>query len=66
MDRIQKIHEYARQYFDAFFDRLYRDGRSVETMDKELFFNLCASINLYDVDNFYYDDMIKQAMPTGT
>ena len=66
MDRIQKIHEYARQYFDAFFDRLYRDGRSVETMDKELFFNLCASINLYDVDNFYYDDMIKQTMPTGT
>ena len=65
MDRIQRIHEYARRYFDEFFERLYRGGRFEETTDKELFFSLCASINQYDVENFYYDDMIKQNMPTG-
>ena len=65
MARIHKIHEYARRYFNEFFERLYRERRLGEIMNKELFFNLCASINRYDVENFYFDDMIKQNMPLG-
>ena len=59
MERIQKIHEYARRYFDVFLEKLYLYGRAEETVNKELFFNLCASINQYEVENFYYDDMTK-------
>ena len=65
MERVRKIHGYARRYFNVFFERLYCDEASGKTINQELFFNLCDSINRYDVENFYYDDMIKQNMPTG-
>ena len=62
MERLRKIHGYARRYFDAFFERLHVSGLVGEAANKETFFDLCAKINQYDVENFYYDDMKKIKM----
>ena len=63
MERIRIIQEYERRYFAMFLERLYHYDLEEETINKELLFNLCASINQYDVENFYYEDMIKQVIP---
>ena len=57
MDRIKKVHNYARQYLTTYLNCLYEPG---DAIDKELIFKLCASVNQYNVDNFYYDDMTRR------
>ena len=63
LDRIQKIHDLISRYLTIYIDRLHELG---DALDKEFVFNLCALINRYGVDNFYFDDMTAQEIPSGS
>ena len=61
MERIQKMHRLVQSWLDAYLDRLF-DPK--DTFCKDLIFELCRSVNDYNADNLYYDDMAGQEIET--
>lgn len=61
LERTGAIHARIRQYLDFYLDRLYDPW---DEIGKDLVFELCRTVNLYRVDNFYYDDMTARLIRT--
>ena len=54
LERIGRIHAMTEAYLARYQDTLY-DER--DTFGQEMIFELCRSVNNYEADNVYYDDM---------
>ena len=53
MERISDLHRRVDRFIDFYLDHLYyRNGHP----DREMLFELCRTINLYDTDEFFFDD----------
>lgn len=63
LNRINKVQTLVRAYLDRYLEVLYD---SHDQFDKDLIFQLCETINLYDVDNYYFDDMFGREIQTRT
>lgn len=54
LDRIRRVQEHVRSCLAAYLEHLYDP---VDSVSRDLIFDLCKTVNYYDVDNLYYDDM---------
>ena len=61
MNRIERIHRMVRGYLDRYLDMLADPG---DVIHKEQIFEMCKTVNNYEVENEYFEDMIGRPIKT--
>ena len=61
LDRIRRVHDHIRGYLGRYLDHLYSPR---DVFDRDLVFTLCRTVRQYQTEEWYYDDLSSEEIPT--